>query len=238
RSDASTVGESRHLAASTFKDWGMDRDQAELACLLVSEIVTNVVIHATPRPVHREFVGNGVMDSDGQSGADTDKDEFDEDWSDLLEAVSDENAAEEPVEKEFLLRLSRGANTVWVEVFDNDLRLPRIRSAAAEDEGGRGLCLVARLPTRWGSPPAPDGKAGSVEIPMHASESREDQKDSDGRGRVSGERGDLSGWTRPTAGDTRRRRRPRSRWLPTGCGSWVGVCGPRSPAVRPTSPSR
>lgn len=175
RSDASTVGESRHLAASTFKDWGMDRDQAELACLLVSEIVTNVVIHATPRPVHREFVGNGVMDSDGQSGTDTDKDEFDEDWSDLLEAVSDENAAEEPVEKEFLLRLRRGANTVWVEVFDNDLRLPRIRSAAADDEGGRGLYLVEQLATRWGSRPTPDGKAVWFEIPMHSSESGEDQ---------------------------------------------------------------
>ena len=120
-------------------------------------------------------MGNGVMDSDGQSGADADKDEFDEDWSDLLEAVSDENAAEESVEKEFLLRLRRGANTVWVEVFDNDLRLPRIRSAAADDEGGRGLYLVEQLATRWGSRPTPDGKAVWFEIPMHSSESGEDQ---------------------------------------------------------------
>lgn len=174
RSDASTVGESRHLASSTFKSWGMDRDQAELACLLVSEIVTNVVIHATPRPTRREFTANGVLDSDGPSDDGGESDEFDEDWSDLLEAVADGDAAEEPAEKEFLLRLRRGAAAVWVEVFDNDLRLPRIRSAAADDEGGRGLYLVEQLATRWGSRPTPDGKAVWFEMPMHPPEPEEE----------------------------------------------------------------
>jgi len=173
RSDASTVGESRHLAAQTFKEWGMDRDQAELACLLVSEIVTNVVIHATPRPVHRAFNGGGVFDSESpveESG----EDEFDEDWTDLLEAAAEEDeAAEDPADKEFLLRLRRGADTVWVEVFDNDLRLPRIRSAAADDEGGRGLYLVEQLATRWGSRPTPDGKAVWFEMPMFSQDDSE-----------------------------------------------------------------
>ncbi|RKS05823.1 PAS domain S-box-containing protein [Nocardiopsis sp. Huas11] len=172
RSEASTVGEARHLAANTFKEWGMSRDQAELACLLVSEIVTNVVIHATPHPVHREFTGSGVLDSErpleGDGPAD---DEFDEDWTDLLEAVSEaDEPAEEPWEKEFLLRLRRGATAVWVEVFDHDLRLPRIRSAAADDEGGRGLYLVEQLASRWGSRPTPDGKAVWFEMPMHGDE--------------------------------------------------------------------
>ncbi|MBE3001126.1 SpoIIE family protein phosphatase [Nocardiopsis sp. HNM0947] len=169
RSDASTVGEARHLAAQTFKAWGMDRDQAELACLLVSEIVTNVVIHATPRPVHREFTGGGVFDS--ESPLDGGDDEFDEDWTDLLEAAAEEDeASEDPAEKEFLLRLRSGAETVWVEVFDHDLRLPRIRSAAADDEGGRGLYLVEQLATRWGSRPTPDGKAVWFEMPMFGEE--------------------------------------------------------------------
>ncbi|WP_017585600.1 SpoIIE family protein phosphatase [Nocardiopsis ganjiahuensis] len=166
-SEASTVGAARHLAADTFKEWGVDRDQAELACLLVSEIVTNVVIHATPHPVHREFTGSGVLDSEtplDSGGAD----EFDEDWSDLLEAVAEEDeSTDDPGEKEFLLRLRRGANAVWVEVFDHDLRLPRIRSAAADDEGGRGLYLVEQLASRWGSRPTPDGKAVWFEMPMH-----------------------------------------------------------------------
>ena len=166
-SEASTVGAARHLAADTFEEWGVDRDQAELACLLVSEIVTNVVIHATPHPVHREFTGTGVLDSEtllDSGGAD----EFDEDWSHLLEAVAEEDeSTDDPGEQEFLLRLRRGANAVWVEVFDHDLRLPRIRSAAADDEGGRGLYLVEQLASRWGSRPTPDGKAVWFEMPMH-----------------------------------------------------------------------
>ncbi|WP_150253864.1 SpoIIE family protein phosphatase [Nocardiopsis deserti] len=179
-SEASTVGEARHMAANTFDEWGVDRDQAELACLLVSEIVTNVVIHATPHPVHREFTGGGVLDS--ETPLDAGADEFDEDWTDLLEAVAEEadEPAEEAGEKEFLLRLRRGANTVWVEVFDNDLRLPRIRSAAADDEGGRGLYLVEQLASRWGARPTPDGKAVWFEMPMRSEETEEPEKADDG----------------------------------------------------------
>lgn len=175
-SEASTVGEARHMAANTFDEWGVDRDQAELACLLVSEIVTNVVIHATPHPVHREFTGGGVLDS--ETPLDSGADEFDEDWTDLLEAVAEEadEPAEEAGEKEFLLRLRRGANTVWVEVFDNDLRLPRIRSAAADDEGGRGLYLVEQLASRWGARPTPDGKAVWFEMPMRSEETEEPER--------------------------------------------------------------
>ena len=159
------------MAADTFKEWGVDRDQAELACLLVSEIVTNVVIHATPRPVHREFTGGGVLDSETPMDGGGVTDEFDEDWSDLLEAAAEEDeSTDDSGEKEFLLRLRRGANAVWVEVFDHDLRLPRIRSAAADDEGGRGLYLVEQLASRWGSRPTPDGKAVWFEMPMHAPE--------------------------------------------------------------------
>ncbi|GLU47453.1 SpoIIE family protein phosphatase [Nocardiopsis ansamitocini] len=163
--EAPTVAEARHLASTTFKEWGMDRDQAELACLLVSEIVTNVVIHATPHPVSREFTENGVKDSDGPPELDG-FDDFDEDWSDLLE----ESSAGEPEDsssREFLIRLRRGGNSVWVEVFDHDLRLPRIRKAGADDEGGRGLYLVDQLASRWGSRPTPEGKAVWFEIPMH-----------------------------------------------------------------------
>ncbi len=166
--EAPTVGEARHLAATTFTQWGMDRGQAELACLLVSEIVTNVVIHATPHPARRDFNTRSATDTEATAEAQADLDglagDFDEDWSDLLTEV-----AEDPDDsgvREFLLRLRRGASSVWVEVFDHDLRLPRIRSAGADDEGGRGLYLVDQLATRWGSRPTPGGKAVWFEVPM------------------------------------------------------------------------
>ena len=44
------VSEARRLAAQTFGSWGMDAEQVELACLLVSEVVTNAVLHASTTP--------------------------------------------------------------------------------------------------------------------------------------------------------------------------------------------
>ncbi|MBV9093883.1 MAG: SpoIIE family protein phosphatase [Streptosporangiaceae bacterium] len=140
------VSEARRLAAQTFRSWGMGAEQTELACLLVSEVVTNAVLHAsiTPSP-----------------GA-----ELDLDIEPLLMAQS---APARGTAKEFALRLRRGASAVWVEVFDPDLRLPRIRTAGETDEGGRGLYLVEQLATRWGSRPTSDGKAVWFEMPRSGS---------------------------------------------------------------------
>ena len=181
------VSEARRLAAQTFRSWGMDAEQIDLACLLVSEVVTNAVLHAsiTPSP---------------DQGLDFDLDPV------LMTAPVVAPRAAEPVParpqgrraapgraataaparsatltvpgwdgtapgahrasaREFALRLRRGANSVWVEVFDPDLRLPRIRTAAETDEGGRGLYLVEQLATRWGSRPTTDGKAVWFEMP-------------------------------------------------------------------------
>jgi PAS domain S-box-containing protein len=149
------VSEARRLAHQAFTTWGMDLDQADLACLLVSEVVTNVVLHAaiSPSPRH-EFTlesaltsGPGILD----------------DWSGS--PFADDFPA--PMgDREFTLRLRRGESAVWVEVFDPDLRLPRMRSAGENDEGGRGLYLVDQLATRWGSRPTQDGKAVWFEIPI------------------------------------------------------------------------
>ncbi|MDS1270170.1 SpoIIE family protein phosphatase [Lipingzhangella sp. LS1_29] len=183
-----TVADARHLAARTLSDWGMDPGQQELACLLISEVVTNVVLHAAPSPVRRQLgQGGGATDpgaaesteSAPHEPAPTDTsvapegadglidDEFSEDWSDLLEEVGAAPAPAEEPKREFLLRLRRGANSVWAEVYDSDLRLPRIRSATADDEGGRGLYLVDQFATRWGSRPTPDGKFVWFEVPLH-----------------------------------------------------------------------
>ncbi|MGA8457281.1 MAG: SpoIIE family protein phosphatase, partial [Streptosporangiaceae bacterium] len=39
------VSEARRLAEATFRSWGMEDEQVEVTCLLVSEVVTNVVLH-------------------------------------------------------------------------------------------------------------------------------------------------------------------------------------------------
>src|ERR1035441_7606142 len=151
------VSEARRLAQATFLDWGMDPEQTNLTCLLVSEVVTNVVLHtATSRTPRHEFAlevagGSPPVAPVLVGGWDT---------APFSEGFSGSGS------KEFTLRLRRGAETVWVEVFDADLRLPRIRSAGETDEGGRGLYLVDQLASRWGSRPTRDGKAVWFEMPL------------------------------------------------------------------------
>ena len=186
------VSEARRLAAKTFASWGMDPDQTELACLLVSEVVTNAVLHASvtptrarldfdldpvtcapcrrvrpragPRPGRaRRRSGNrrpGPHGAGPASGCPAGRA-----WGGPRPVPS------RSARREFALRLRRGANAVWVEVFDADLRLPRIRTAGETDEGGRGLYLVEQLATRWGSRPTPEGKAVWFEMPRSVSRS-------------------------------------------------------------------
>jgi serine phosphatase RsbU (regulator of sigma subunit) len=151
------VSEARRLAQATFLTWGMDPEQANLTCLLVSEVVTNVVLHTgAPRAPRRELALEAAGAAASMSpplvgGWDTAP------FSDGFPGSAG---------TEFTLRLRRGAETVWVEVFDTDLRLPRIRSAGENDEGGRGLYLVDQLASRWGSRPTRDGKAVWFEMPL------------------------------------------------------------------------
>jgi plasmid stability protein len=154
------VPEARRQAQLTFARWGLPREQAELACLLVSEVVTNVVLH-TSLPLRRRHrmslepagapAGPPAPAPGPRVVSGWGTDEFGNDYPGL------------PA-KRFTLRLRLGAAAVWVEVFDTDMRLPRIRSAAETDEGGRGLYLVDQLATRWGSRPTKDGKAVWFEV--------------------------------------------------------------------------
>ncbi|MDT0307732.1 SpoIIE family protein phosphatase [Streptomyces sp. DSM 44917] len=61
------------------------------------------------------------------------------------------------------LRMVHGP-TLLVEVTDPDPAPPRERTAAPEDEGGRGLPLVARESRRWGSRRVPAGKTVWFEL--------------------------------------------------------------------------
>src|SRR5450755_1577114 len=164
------VSEARRLAHDTFMHWGMELEQVDLACLLVSEVVTNVVLHAaiSPSPRNEFMLDADDAASGGLAGRPSDGPSPLDDWPDLPFSAG----AVAPGGKEFTLRLRQGVSAIWVEVFDADLRLPRIRSAMETDEGGRGLYLVDQLATRWGSRPTTDGKAVWFEVPLRGSTGR------------------------------------------------------------------
>ncbi|HEX6930902.1 MAG TPA: SpoIIE family protein phosphatase [Streptosporangiaceae bacterium] len=157
------VSEARRMAFETFVECGMDDDQADLACLLVSEVVTNVVLHTAAVPVPRHEFAFGAV---GMRTPGAVEDWIDDPFRDGFAGANGSAGAIGP--QEFKLRIRKGASAVWVEVFDSDLRLPRIRLAGENDEGGRGLYLVDQLATRWGSRPTDDGKAVWFEMPIKA----------------------------------------------------------------------
>ncbi|WP_436847843.1 SpoIIE family protein phosphatase [Streptomyces coeruleorubidus] len=63
------------------------------------------------------------------------------------------------------LRLLRDRALIC-EVSDGSSTSPRLRRARSEDEGGRGLFLVAQLTERWGTRYAPNGKIIWTEQPL------------------------------------------------------------------------
>jgi PAS domain S-box-containing protein len=154
--EAIRVSEARRQAQAALTRWGVPAKQAELACLLVSEVVTNVVLHTT-LPVRRRRrtalePAGAALGAGGMPPA----------W----EAEAPREEPPPPPSKQFTLRLRRGASAVWVEVFDADLRMPRIRTAEETDEGGRGLYLVDQIASRWGTRPTKNGKVVWFEMPI------------------------------------------------------------------------
>jgi PAS domain S-box-containing protein len=154
------VSQARRAALHTLIRWGLEPEQARLACLLVSEVVTNAVLHAAVSPSPRRELAleaaGGLAAAALPAGS----------WDEPLDGPA------RPAARQITLRLRRGASAVWVEVFDPDLRLPRIRSAGETDEGGRGLYLVDQIATRWGSRPTRDGKSVWFELPVEGGRKR------------------------------------------------------------------
>jgi PAS domain S-box-containing protein len=148
------VSQARKAALYTLIGWGLEPEQAKLACLLVSEVVTNAVLHAAISPGPRPELALETAGASPVAAMPAGP------WDEPLDGVG------RPPARQITLRLRRGGSAVWVEVFDPDLRLPRIRSAGETDEGGRGLYLVDQIATRWGSRPTRDGKAVWFEIPI------------------------------------------------------------------------
>lgn len=65
------------------------------------------------------------------------------------------------------VRLIHGRSLIC-EVSDTSSTAPHLRHAAATDEGGRGLFLVAQLAQAWGTRYTPDGKVIWAECPLDA----------------------------------------------------------------------
>ncbi|MEX5712011.1 SpoIIE family protein phosphatase [Parafrankia sp. FMc6] len=64
------------------------------------------------------------------------------------------------------LTLRRGRHALYVEIADGDSRVPRLLNPSADDEGGRGLQLVAQLATQWGARPTRTGKTVWFELDL------------------------------------------------------------------------
>ncbi len=76
------------------------------------------------------------------------------------------NAVRHGARGQVRLRLARTPRRLRVEVADTAGGQPWQRCPSADEEGGRGLLLVAAVSARWGIQPEPVGKTVWVEFPL------------------------------------------------------------------------
>ncbi|WNF29362.1 ATP-binding protein [Streptomyces sp. C11-1] len=145
-----SVRSARHAVRDALGCWGLDAAVGDMTVLLVSELVTNSLRYASG-PIGVRLVrvqpdasGNG---SGGLTG----------DFSTDLRLDS------RPVRPAAAPPLSPG---LLVEVSDPLPDPPTERSAGPDDEGGRGLQLVACSARRWGTRRGKSGKTVWFELPL------------------------------------------------------------------------
>lgn len=158
--DPQSAATARSHVRTVLNDWGIRSDGVvDTVELLVSELVTNAVRHAAgPSPVPRVSLDadEGRLDLEALERAllaDTPPES-------LLDNVLLDGAMPAlRMDRRIDVVVRRGQASIWIEVYDQDVRTPRVRSASATDEGGRGLFLVKQLSQRWGVRSTPTGKA-------------------------------------------------------------------------------
>ncbi|OLZ71572.1 hypothetical protein AV521_11650 [Streptomyces sp. IMTB 2501] len=147
RPDPTEVGRARRWALSRLAGLGIAADEplAETLILLVSELVTNAVVHTGRTAVLRL----SLPGAEAEVSAEAEAEAFER--AEALERAERAEAVEEadpPV-----------AATVRVEVADCSSRAPVPRCAGGDATGGRGLALVDCLADRWGWSPEGAGKS-------------------------------------------------------------------------------
>jgi len=180
--DPASPSSARAHARAVLRQWSAD-GLAETVELLVSELVTNAVRHASgPGPTPRGPVFDADSDFDGKllddeelAGGEGELDLAalerallgDTAPDGLLDnAVLDGAVAALRTDRRIEVVMRRGRSSLWVEVHDQDVRTPRVRTASANDEGGRGLFLVDQFSRRWGVRATPVGKAVWFQLPL------------------------------------------------------------------------
>ena len=144
----SSPSAARAAIRPVLEQWGL-HEQVETVELLLSELVTNAVRHAAgPAPAPR---------FDPESIEEFDLESLELALLDNAPVRGEQSSGAGRRQLEIVAR--RGGDSLWVEVYDQDVRMPRVRTATVNDEGGRGLFLVDQLSRRWGARDTPSGKA-------------------------------------------------------------------------------
>ncbi len=157
RAEPIRVSEARKIAFDMFIQCGMDDDQADLACLLVSEVVTNVVLHTALAPTPRHEFAWTARRSGGSSASPTDWLESTRRWARTSSA---------PRARSSCCGSARARRRSGSRCTTTTCGCRASGWLAQNDEGGRGLYLVDQLADRWGSRPTEDGKAVWFQMPI------------------------------------------------------------------------
>ncbi|BCL28789.1 ATP-binding protein [Streptomyces aurantiacus] len=160
RPDPTEVGRARRWARSRLAGSGIEADEplSETLILLVSELVTNAVVHTGRPAVLRLSMPDAAPEPPvGESSVG--------EPSVGERAVGDPSVGEPVVGERAVGGRSVGGRagdeavaTVRLEVLDTSTRAPRPRCADGDETNGRGLALVDCLADRWGWSPEGAGK--------------------------------------------------------------------------------
>ncbi|WP_327234666.1 ATP-binding protein [Streptomyces sp. NBC_01317] len=144
------VRTARHCVRDTLRAWEIGAPVCEAAVLLVSELVTNSLRYTAGPIGVRLAVVDLAPAPDAPSCTRTDHT-----WTD--HARTDSTRVDV---------VTAPAHALLVEVSDPLPDPPAPRASAPDDEGGRGLRLVACSSRRWGTRRGKTGKTVWFELPL------------------------------------------------------------------------
>ncbi|MER6731211.1 ATP-binding protein [Streptomyces puniciscabiei] len=161
RPDPTEVGRARRWARSRLAGLGIAADEplAETLILLVSELVTNAVVHTGHAAVLRLSLPGTAADLPGAAAELPDTPCAAADLPGTAAELPDTPCAAAEPAGTAEESPAPAAATVRVEVADSSSRAPVPRCAGGDATGGRGLALVDCLADRWGWRPEGAGKS-------------------------------------------------------------------------------